>query len=180
MERDRTPLRKTTEDDSIRGYSAVDFSGYELADGSIRVAESGLVFNCRTIEREDVVPRPHGHAAIDRDGTHGRVWEREAPRTLCAPNDFGHHGNEVIPIGAEAVEPNHGSIRSRRGFDLYGFEEHALSIQGPVREVDGVNEPQPVAAGPQRVAAVTGCRLAIDTSCIFMQNAREFMHQVLM
>ena len=72
----------------------------------------------RDLRREDVVPRAHAHAAVDRDRAHRRVRKHEAERRPRTVDELGHDRPEVVAVGAEPVQPEDRVARRRCGFEL--------------------------------------------------------------
>jgi hypothetical protein len=48
------------------------------------------------------------------------VRKNEAPSALAARHDFRHQGFEIVPIGAEPMQPNDRGIGSRCRLDVDG------------------------------------------------------------
>jgi hypothetical protein len=64
----------------------------------------GLVLALGARERHQIVPSPHAHTGIDRDGTHGgmRKDETHGHRQV----ELRHERLEIVPVRAQAVQPN--------------------------------------------------------------------------
>ena len=73
----------------------------------------------------DVVPRPHLRAAVDGHGTHRRMGEDEAQGHVQV--QLVDHGLEVVAVGTQAVQPDHGAGRSAGRIDFDAFEGHGAS-----------------------------------------------------
>ena len=68
-----------------------------------------------------VVPGPHHRAVVDGDRAHGRVGEHEAHGKRQAK--LRDDGGEIVPVRAEAVQPDDRRVRRWRGFGLDGLEQ---------------------------------------------------------
>ena len=49
-------------------------------------------------------------------------------------DQFRHDRHEIVAVGAEAVQPDHGETRIRSGFGLYAVEQHGHSSWGSARQ----------------------------------------------
>ncbi len=86
-----------------------------------------LVFAPDPTEARDVVPGAHHRAAVDGDGTQGRMREHEAHGEAIGQVELGHDGLEVVAVSAEAVHPDHGDAGRGPGLDLDGVERDVMA-----------------------------------------------------
>src|SRR5690606_10330824 len=131
-ERDRAALREAREHDALGRHATRAFARDEAAHVRTARAHAGLVLRRRAAESADVAPPPHRPAAVDRDGTYRRVREHEthARREL----ELGHDRFEVVAVGAQAVQPDHGAGRLAADRDLdtveFRFHRYLLPARG--------------------------------------------------
>jgi hypothetical protein len=88
--------------------------------GRCAVANAPLVPWSIAMETEDIEPRAHFHAAVDRDGPDGRVREHEPDAEIEA--ELGNDRNEIVAVRSESVEPDDGQLRISRGNPLDALE----------------------------------------------------------
>ena len=108
-QRDRAALREAGEQDARCRDAARDLALDQRPDLRDRLRDAGFVGAVGKIEVGDVVPRPHARTVVDRDRAHRRVRKHEAQRGPVAAHQFRHDRREVVAVGAEAVQPDHGS-----------------------------------------------------------------------
>ena len=96
-ERDRAALREAGEDHALGRNPALGLARDQRFDLADRCANAGDILLRRDLRREDVVPRAHAHAAVDRDRAHGRVRKHEADRRPARSTSSGTIGSKSWP-----------------------------------------------------------------------------------
>ena len=123
MERDRAALRKPGDDDASRRDAPVLLASDQRLDLPLRLAHAREVGARSEIGGQDVVPRAHPHAVVDRHRAHRRVREHEAQREPRRQRQLLDDGNEVVAVGAEPVQPDHRRVGGRTGFEFDGRQQ---------------------------------------------------------
>jgi hypothetical protein len=104
VERDGSALGETGQDDSMARDAPRLLPLDERLDLLLGGADAGGVLAAIV---GDVVPGPHGEAAVDGDGLHRGVREHEAHAPRRGQAELRHDGLEVVAVGAETVQPDH-------------------------------------------------------------------------
>ncbi len=103
----------------------------------------------------------HAHAAVDRHRAHRRVRKHEAQRRPVPAHQLGHDRGEVMAVGAEAMQPQHGPLRRSAGFLFHALQQHRDPSPGTAG-IMPVARPRPRAvrppgAAPAALPAPRGC-----------------------
>ena len=122
QKRHRAALRETGQHDAAGGYAPFLLARQQLFHGALRQAQARFVFPQHQVHAQDVVPGPHAIAVVDGHGNDGRMREHEAHRPHRGQVELLRNGNEVVTVGAQAVEHNDRGARVGPGFRFYGFE----------------------------------------------------------
>jgi hypothetical protein len=122
------PARNRQAGCSTRPTAARDLALDQFAELADRDANAGFVLALRDLHAGDVVPGAHRHATVDRDRPHRRVRKHETQRRPGAIDELRHDRFEVMAIGAQAMQPDHGVTRIRRSFEFDGWEGHWCGI----------------------------------------------------
>ena len=72
------------------------------------------------VEASNVVPRAHLEAVVDRDGPDRRVRKHEAHGEIVGQLQLRHDRHEVVAVGAQAVQPDHGGLGLAGGLKRHG------------------------------------------------------------
>ncbi len=111
VERDAGALAEAGQHDALRGNAALRLAIEQRGDLAPRLGDLGDV-GAAAAEAGDVVPGRHHVALVDRHRPRRRVRKHE-PRPGQA--EVRNDGLEVVAVGAEAVQPQHGGRRARHG-----------------------------------------------------------------
>jgi hypothetical protein len=90
------------------------------ADGMPRSDSRAISASLHEIVAENVVPRAHHVAAVDRYRHRRCVRENVARRGRAQRFEFTHDRDEVIAVSAEAVQPDHAGRRRRMRLQFDG------------------------------------------------------------
>ncbi len=118
LQRHRATLREAGQDDARGRDAARFFAGDQRLDLQLRCAQAAFVFAPREVGGDDVVPRAHHVAAVDRHRHRVRMREHEADARQAGQVQFAHERHEVVAVGAQAVQPDDGDGRIRGGLDF--------------------------------------------------------------
>jgi len=122
-ERDRTPLGEAGQQQLFRRNAAVKLVLYQPLELAQRVGNALAVLVARDLEPHDVVPGPHSHAAVDRDRAHRGMRENEADRPGLRAAELRYNRREIVAVGPQPVEPDHGVIGIRTGLGDDAFKQ---------------------------------------------------------
>ena len=109
-----------------RGHAALAFGRDQLAHTVLGGADAFDVGQPLAVQRLDIEPGAHRHAAIERHRTHRRVREDEADAGVRGQAQFADDGHEVMAVGAQAMQPDHAGTDLAGGLDddgMFGFDE---------------------------------------------------------
>src|SRR5712692_3858400 len=160
VERHRPPLAEAGEDDAVGGHSVLLLAleeGPELLRGAahVRFALSAAA------DGDDVVPRGHHHAPVDRHRGAGGMREHEAGAGQSQDRD---DGLEVVAVRAQRVKPHDDSLGHSRGVDLDAGQElghRRLPVESPGLSLEVTMRPS--RSLPLLLLGVAAAGLAADT-----------------
>ena len=98
--------REAGNDDAARRNAALDLTVDQRLEACRALAHAIGIRAALGIERDDVVPGAHHHAAVNRDGARRRVWKDKAQRQVGREAELGHDRFEIVAVGAQAVQPD--------------------------------------------------------------------------
>jgi hypothetical protein len=115
VQRDGAALRESRDHDAPRLDAERALGRDQRAEPGERLAKAGLVRAPLRGERLDVIPGTHPHAHVERHRADRRVREHEADARVRGQLQLRHDRHEVVPVGTEAVQPDHAGRGLRRG-----------------------------------------------------------------
>ncbi len=130
VHRERATLREAGEHDLARRDAALDLARDQGLDAQRVLADAALVVPVAQVDVLDVVPRGHHEAVVERDGDRRRVREDETHAQARREAELGHDRLEVVSVGAEAVQPDHGRVAGALGADLDAGEDRVGCAHG--------------------------------------------------
>ena len=132
LHRDRPTLRKAGHDDPPGRDSARDLAPDQRRGLIDAVRDTSLVVISVGGQAHDVIPSAHGHAAVDGHRTHRCVRKHITNGRPAGPGQFRHQRFEIVPVGAQAMQPDDRCRRLRAGvhFDGFEFDRPALATRG--------------------------------------------------
>jgi hypothetical protein len=124
VEGDRPALGEARQHDALVG----DAAGVLAGDQRLHLGRRGfgaldVLGAVAVIARVDVEPRPHHVAAVDGHRPLGRVGKDEAGGRQAVGVELVHHRLEIVAVGAQAVQPDHGVGGCGPGEDFDGGQE---------------------------------------------------------
>src|SRR6185312_7319760 len=123
IERHRGALGKAAEDDAMERDTPRALASEEGADCRIRGADRCLVLPDLTVGVAQVIPTAHLLAITERDPPHRSVRQHESQRCARGARQWADERLELMPVRADAVQPDDGGGGLRACLDLYGLEQ---------------------------------------------------------
>jgi hypothetical protein len=121
MRRNGTALRKSRQQDLFIRNATFMFTLNKSDQHTRAVANSFLVDRTVTVEGQNVVPRPHRHATVNRDRANRGVRKNKTqiylPRKLQLRNDRF----EIVAVCTKAVQPDNTADRFTACIYFYGL-----------------------------------------------------------
>ncbi len=114
--RSTPPCEKPASDDAPGRDAARALARDQRLDLRLRRAHARDVGAVRDVAGRDVVPRAHPETVVERHRAHRRVRKHEADRQRRRQPHLLDDRDEVVAVGAEAVQPDDGGIRMRHRF----------------------------------------------------------------
>ena len=108
LEDDRSPLGESGEDQALGWHSPPGLPVHQGAQAGDRFRELLAVDAGVALDGFDVEPGAHLHAAVDGHRTEGGFGEQEPDPERGGQPQRRNDGFEVVPVGAESVEPDDG------------------------------------------------------------------------
>ena len=130
MEGDRAALAEPGEDDSVRRDAGGLFPLDEGSSMGSRAPDTGLIHAPLEVHPEDFIPGGHDHPAVDRDWNRRSVGEEESDPVVLREPQLGDDRREVVPAGAESVEPDDRGIGGTAGLEDNAVEEGVVGHGG--------------------------------------------------
>jgi hypothetical protein len=121
VRRDRATLGKSGKQNPVVRNTALVFALDQTNKEIATFANPRLVNRATALQCQDVVPRTHLHAAINRYGTHRCMRKYEAQIQLSRELQLRHDRLEVMTISAKAVQPDDTAIGIRTLCHFDGF-----------------------------------------------------------
>jgi len=98
LQRDRPALRESGQHDALRGDAALALARHQRLQQRLRRPDARFVL-APAAQLDDVEPRAHRHAHVDRHRAQRRVREHEAHREARRQAQRGHYRLEVVAVG---------------------------------------------------------------------------------
>jgi hypothetical protein len=128
LQRDRSTLRESGHDDALRRNPARNLTPYQHGGLDDAVRYAPLIVIAAGRQAHDVVPGAHRHAAIDGHRAH-RCMRKHVPNVRrSGPGQFRDQGFEIVPVRAQAVQPDDRRRRLGAGSQLDGFERNLVPL----------------------------------------------------
>ncbi|MQM38865.1 hypothetical protein KBTX_02886 [wastewater metagenome] len=147
-------LGEAREHQPLRGDTAPGLPLDQRGDRRAAALQAIGVLVHGLVEAVEVVPGTHGHAGIQRDRAHRCVGEDEPHPCVTGQPQLRDDGLEVMAIGPQPVQPDHGGIRVLAGTGLDRLQQFLAHLDPPHTFAAGILLGTPRSHVRRRVAPV--------------------------
>src|SRR6185312_3715594 len=130
VKRHRAALRETGEHNLAARDATLVLASNERLDYAVRGTNSRFILRRAALDADDVVPRPHPIAVVERHRPHRRVWKYKTQGALTGTYELRDDRLEVVTVRAQAVHPDNRADRVRARFYFNEILWHAREPRG--------------------------------------------------